>query len=38
MGNWLSGDYLRAEGILNVAITLKSNDAAAYGYLAEIYT
>lgn len=34
----LSGDYLRAEGILNDAIALKSNDAAAYGYLAEIYT
>lgn len=34
----LSGDYLRAEGILNDAIALKNNDPVAYGYLAEIYT
>lgn len=34
----LSGDYLRAEGILNDAIKMKADNAAAYGYLAEIYT
>lgn len=34
----LSGDYLRAEGILNDAIKMKTDNAAAYGYLAEIYT
>lgn len=34
----LSGDFLRSESVLNDAIKIKSTNAAAYGYLAEIYT
>ena len=34
----LTGDYLRAEGSLQEAISIDNNNAAAYAYLAEIYT
>ena len=34
----LAGDYVRAEGSLNDAIAINKDNAAAYAYLAEVYT